>query len=30
VLDTDGEEAVIEEPETGDELEDTSDEESSQ
>ena len=30
VLDIDGEEAVIEEPETGDELEDTSDEESSQ
>ena len=30
VLDIDGEEAVIEEPEAGDELEDTSDEESSQ
>jgi hypothetical protein len=29
VLDIDGEEAVIEEPEPGDELEDTSDEESS-
>jgi DNA gyrase subunit A len=29
VLDTDGEEAVLEEPETGDELEDTPDEESS-